>query len=93
MFIDNRDEVLDGLRAEAIADAKAKAQSLARDLGVNISKIVGFSEGGNKNFGYAPRMASLEMAMADSADIEAPEINVGTEKVTKTVTISYKIEN
>ena len=93
MFIENREHILDGLRAQAIQDAKAKAQALASDLGVKIQKIVGFSEGGNKNIGYIPMMAKAEFATEDMRSIEAPEINPGTEKVKKTVTITYKIEN
>jgi len=95
MYIDKLDDIKDALRAEAITDAKTKAKELARELGVRVEKIVSFSENGAKNE-YQPRMFKT-MALSESADfgapIEAPEINPGEEKIVKTVTIVFKIEN
>jgi len=94
MYVDKLDDIKDDLRSEAIADAKSKANELARELGVKVSKIVSFSEEGNNN--YQPRMMA-KMAFAEDASfgapIEAPEINPGEEKITKTVSITFKIEN
>jgi uncharacterized protein YggE len=94
-YIDKLDDLKDNLRAEAIKDAKKKANELADELGVDVDKIVGFSED-TFNGGYAP-MAKMTMAMSEmdnmGGGIVEPEINVGEEKITKTVTITFKIEN
>ncbi len=93
MYTENLDEIKSTLRYEAIKDAKGKANELAKELGVKVSKIVGFSEGGDN--GYIPRP---ELAYAKSADslgvpVAEPEITPGEDKIIKTVTIIFKIEN
>ncbi len=93
LYVDDLDDVKDSLRAEAIVDAKEKANKLAKELGVSVEKIVGFSEG-NDGGGYAPmmKMDMAESAVRGSAVIE-PEISIGEEEIVKTVTITFKIEN
>jgi uncharacterized protein YggE len=78
-------------REEAIAKAQDKAKVLAKQLGVSLVKIISFSE---DNGGYYPRpvygMGGADM-MTTKADIVAPEISVGEDKVTSNVTITYEI--
>ncbi len=93
MYIDNLDEVKSSLRSEAITDAKAKAKELARELDVELDKIVSFSEGNNID-NYNPRMAKMGLAESVSFDsVAIPEITPGEEKIIKTVTLVFKIEN
>ena len=95
MFVDNLDEIKDSLREEAIENAKEKANRLANELGVNLDKIVGFSESlGSKNYypRYDSKMMFTESAAADDRIVE-PEINPGEEKIVKNVSITFKIEN
>lgn len=83
----------DGLKAEArkiaIDEAKAKADALAKDLGVRLVRIVNFSEDGSyPPIYYAKGMMALE-SRADSAP--APELPTGENKITSNVTITYEI--
>ncbi len=74
-------------RAKAIADAKAKAEVLARDLGVRLVRIVRFTENGRG--GYPVPMYAKDMAQ--SAGNAAPELAVGENTFTSNVTITYEI--
>jgi len=81
-------------RKEAIADAKAKAETLAADLGMRLDRIVGFNEGGGND--YYPMMARAEMAM-DSDEgfggkMVAPSLPVGENEIRSNVTIVYQLK-
>jgi uncharacterized protein YggE len=86
--VDNTDEVNAQARAKAIADAKTKADVLAKQLGVTLVRIVRFSEGGNNVYPMA--YASKDMAQSSAAS--APSIEVGQNKYTSNVTITYEIQ-
>lgn len=89
--LDNPDAVQAQARDKAITDAKAKADVLAKQLGVKLAKIVSFSEGG-----YAPvyQMNFAKTAAADSAGggVAAPSIQTGESKTTVNVSITYEVE-
>jgi len=76
-------------RSKAIADAKAKAEELARELGVSIVRVVSFSESSG---GY-PRPYALDAGMgkAEATAQSAPSISPGTNKVSDDVSITYEI--
>jgi len=75
-------------REKAIADAKAKADTLAKELGVSLVRVVSFSENG----GGAPVPMLYAAASAGStAKSSAPQINPGQNTVTDDVTITYEI--
>jgi len=80
-------------RAEAIADAKEKAQTLANDLGLKLDRIVGFYE--NEGGGY-PMMERSVMAMDSEMDggfkATAPSLPVGENEIKSTVTITYQLK-
>lgn len=87
-----QDEELEALQAdarkEAIKKARAKADILANQLGVEIIRVVSFNEGGNG--GYPPYMAMKAM---DSGMESAPSvIPVGETKISSSVTITYEIK-
>ncbi len=87
--IDNPDTVQAAARAKAIADAQAKATTLARQLGVHLVRIVNFSE--NSGRGVVPMMYSAKaMDVAGTASV-APEISTGQQKVVSDVSITYEI--
>lgn len=77
-------------RDKAIADAKVKAEVLAKQLGVSLVRVVSF----NESSGGQPRPITAygmtSGAMAKDAAV-APEISVGQNKVTDDVTITYEI--
>ena len=91
--IDDPDALVAEARAKAIEKAKAKADVLAASLGLHVSKITGFSEGG----GYAPvpmMMKSMDAygvgggAMAVRESVPMP---VGEQDISSTVTLMYEL--
>lgn len=90
---DNPDTVEAEARDKAIADAKTKAEDLARALGVKLVRVVSFNESGN---GYPVPYYARDMAFGmggaeSSVALKAPEISTGENKVTSSVSISYEI--
>lgn len=88
---DDPNKLQDESRGKAIADAKTKADQLAKQLGVRIVRVVSFSEGGG---GYPSPMyareVSYDMGAAGSKAV-APEISIGQNKVSSTVSVTYEI--
>jgi uncharacterized protein YggE len=86
---DDPNKLQNDARGKAIADAKAKADELAKELGVSLVRVVSFSENSS---GYNPRVYALDAASkgASTAAV-APEISVGQNKVTSNVSITYEI--
>jgi uncharacterized protein len=81
----DRGPLLDRARAEAVADAKRKAEAIAAAAGIQLSRIVRIEEGGADNgFNPQPRM----MARAAKADVP---VEAGTQEVTAEVTITWDI--
>lgn len=87
--VDKQDDFVAEARKKAIKEAKEKAEVLADDLGVSIVRVVNFSEGGDY-----PRPYYAKTMMADSAmgmGGSAPEISVGENKISSSVSITYEI--
>lgn len=74
-------------RKKAIDNAKVKADILARDLGVRLGRIVGFSESGN---GVAPRYVEYDKVAASSGASAGPEVAPGEQEISSSVSISYE---
>ena len=85
--IDNPDAVQAQARKKAIDDAKAKAQVLAKDLGVSLGKITSFTEGGNYPIMYA-QSAMMNSISATPAPAVIPK---GENTISSDVTITYEI--
>ena len=90
---DNPDAVEAEARDKAIANAKQKAEVLARSLGVSLVRVVSFNESGS---GYPIPYYSRDMAYgmggAESAVAQkAPEISTGENKVVSNVSVTYEI--
>ncbi len=86
-MVDDPDAVNAQARAKAIADAKAKAAVLARDLGVDLVRIVRFSENGG---GGSPiPMYAKDMAAGSASPTSV--LPAGENKYTSNVTITYEI--
>ena len=87
--IDNPDAVQAQARKLAIDDAKAKAQVLAKDLGVSLGKITSFNDSGN---GYPIMYATDSLKSMGAAPAAAPAvIPKGQNTITSDVTITYEI--
>ncbi len=89
LTIDNDQVVLGEARTKAIADAKAKAQELAKQLGVKLVRITGFSEQGSSPIYFGKTMLQSNSAAGDAAMV--PPLPTGENKITSNVTITYEI--
>ena len=86
---DDPDQLTEEARAKAIADARAKAKRLAKDLGVRLVRVVSFYE----NSGPRPYM---EMAYGMGGDgavkaQSAPTLPTGENKTAVSVNLTYEI--
>lgn len=87
--IDNEDGLKAQARKLAIDAAKAKAEVLAKDLGVSLGKITSFNEGGN----YPVMYGAGAMMKSDAVSAPAPAvIPTGVNTITSDVTITYEIK-
>lgn len=86
---DNPDSIQQQARDKAIADAKTKADALAKQLGVSLVRVVSFNE---NTGGTSPQPIMYAMASGAAKDAAtAPEISTGQNNVTDDVTITYEI--
>lgn len=74
-------------RANAIAKAKSQATAIARDLGVSLGKIISYNESGSNPIIYG-RGGDM---MLSKVSASVPEITPGESKITSTVSITYEI--
>jgi len=86
--IDQPDVVQAQARDKAIADAKTKADALAKALGVSLVRVISFTENTNGR-GVVPMVYS--MAAGSSASTPSPVISTGQNTITDDVTIQYEI--
>ena len=89
--IDEKDELIEQARGEAIEDAQDEAKKLARQLGVNLVRIVSFNGGGRD---YYPEYRTLNASFAqDEAGFggAAPSIAPGETEIRSSVSITYEI--
>lgn len=91
--VDNEEGIKAEAREAAIKDAKAKADVLAKQLGVKIVRIVNFSESGDYPIYYSKSaVANGRGGAFDMAEqAVAPELPAGEHKVISNVTIVYEI--
>lgn len=87
--IDKEDDLKAEARKEAIEKARAKAEVLARDLGVTLVRVVSFSEGGNYPIYARTMVVGMEKGMG--GDVAAPELPQGEQKIISNVTVTYEI--
>ena len=90
--IENEDAVHDAAREKAIADAKAKAQKLASDLGVTLIRIVNFSESGDTPSPIMPMYAKAMSAGAPDIASAPPVLPAGENHYVSNVSNTYEIE-
>lgn len=91
--IDDTSVLEDEARKEAIADAKAKAEVLAKELNVELERMVGYYE--EENGGPVPYYGMggdmmVKTAMEESS--VSPDIPVGENTTKSRVTITYQIK-
>ena len=89
--LDDEDSAKTEARSKAIADARTKAEKLAKDLGVKLGDVVSYYEdapGGYPMYDYAMG-ASAKM---ESAPV-APQLPTGENTVVSQVTVTFEIDN
>jgi uncharacterized protein YggE len=80
-------------RSLAITDAQAKAEALAKDLGVRIVEMTGFYEEGRDRYPVEPYlMARSDMGLGGAEMAVAPSVPVGEDEIISRVNISYKVK-
>lgn len=89
--IDDEDAVTNDARGKAIADARAQARVLARQLGVHLGKIVDFQVVGNGPVYPMYAKSAIMSEAADAAGAPAPTIEPGQTDVKVQVQITYRI--
>jgi len=90
--IDNEEGFKDQARSNAIAEARSKAEVLAKELGVKLGKVINFSENNGANLYRMYSSAKTMMAEGSSADVVAPTLPKGENKITSNVVITYEIK-
>lgn len=88
--IDDTTKLKSEARAKAINDAKEKAEVLAKQLGVRLVKMTGYSENGEVPRPYYGGMSDMAKVESYSASV-APEMPLGDNKITSQVTLTYEI--
>ncbi len=84
--VDDSSVFEDEARAKAIADAKAQAEVLARDLGVKLGDMVGYYE----DEGYVTPYYGMGDMMAKESS-SGPATPTGENTITSKVTLTYQI--
>ena len=85
-FITKGSAAMEDARAAAVADAKARAVSYAKLLGTSLGKVAYLQE--NSAPSYSFPMLGVAKAQADGS---TPEIDLGEEEVTVTITVRWKL--
>ena len=88
--VDNMEAVKAQARDLAIADAKVKAEALAKSLGVHLVRITGYSESTGGGYPYAP-MADVAMS-AKAEMVPTPAVPTGENKTVGNVTVTYEVK-
>lgn len=89
--IDNEDGLKEEARKQAIEKAKAKAEKLAKDLGVDLVRITSFSEGGEYPVWNYARAGSVAPMALEAKAADQAVLPVGQNKIVSNVTITYEI--
>jgi len=81
-------------RKLAIADAKAKAQELAAEAGLNLGKVVSISESYGGYPGPLPYALNSAVGMGGGGDAKsiAPNIQNGSQEISETMTVVFEVK-
>ena len=88
-FVDDPDMFKQEARKEAVAKVRAKADELARLMGVRLGRVISFSESGGDN--PPPIFYAKAEAYGMGGAAPAPQIEQGTQDISVTVTVTYEI--
>lgn len=88
--IDDEHALEEQARVAAIADAKAKAETLAKNLGVKLVGVANYYESNYTPY-YDYGMRSMSMDSMAQAEMATPEIPMGENRIQVNVEITYRI--
>jgi len=88
--IDNPETVTNQARALAISNAQIQAQNLAKELGVKLVSVVGFTDNSASPTPY-PVMYAMSASDRGSTAVASPEVSGGQQQVTENVSVTYEI--
>ncbi len=90
--VDDEDALKQEAITKAIADAKSKAEKLSKELGLEIEKIVGYSE---EDYSYPMYDKGMGGGvMSSRAEVSAtPQTPVGENTVTAKVFVTFELDN
>jgi uncharacterized protein len=88
LTLDDPNAPADEARLKAIDNAKEKAEALAKHLGVHIVRVVSFSDNAQ---GYPIYPVAYDTKAVSSQGASTPSIQVGENKTTANVTVTYEI--
>ena len=89
--VDDTTKLKEEARAQAIADAQAKANVLANQLGVRIVRMVSYYEEGGRDVYFESKVMAMEMA-SDDGGFGGPELPVGEESTVARVNVTYEVD-
>jgi len=85
--LDTSKKAEDSLMADAIADARVKAEAMAKASGTTLDKVISVTEGSNGSVIYPMMSAKTDGMGGGGAALEA-----GTTKISKTVTVIWSLK-
>ncbi|HEX9664262.1 MAG TPA: SIMPL domain-containing protein [Patescibacteria group bacterium] len=88
--IDDEEVYRQQARELALANAREKAEALAKTVNIKLGKVVSFSETGSAP-PPAPLRAYAEFGVGGAADVALPEIEAGSQEIVIIATISFEI--
>jgi|SRR3989344_2003788 len=87
--VDDMEKVKNEARELAIKNAKEKANTLKKQIGIRLGKIVNYYEGGG---GYPIYMLKAEAADGRGGGVSGPSVPAGENEIVVNVTITYQIK-
>lgn len=91
--IDEVEALQDKARAEAIADAKKRAEVIAAELGVELGDVIGMYESVGGGYGYPMYEGYGGYDMAAPSKAISPDVPVGEQEVEISVDVQFEIKN
>jgi uncharacterized protein len=78
-------------RAKAITNARTKAETLAKALGVRLGDVISFTESSNGEAPPYPMFTKDTMGMGGGAGVPAPDVPAGSQEVRSTVSVTFSL--
>jgi len=90
--VDKPAKYIDEARAMAMQQARANAESIAKNAGFRLGRLTNYSENTNPGGYPTPMYASDKLDIGGSVAVPAPTINPGTYEIYVQVSLNYEIQ-